>query len=94
MSETGRQTLSINPQKRKYRQSPRDSQQKVKPLTGHEKLLQSNIGKEVNITLMTGAAYVATLTDYDKFTITVEQGERQVLLFKHALSEIIPGAPE
>lgn len=49
--------------------------------------------KEVSIYLINGYQIKGTIKGFDNYVIIMESGEKQQLIYKHAISTIIPSKP-
>ncbi len=50
-------------------------------------------GVSVTVFLINGFQLKGTIRSFDNFTVMLESGERQMLVYKHAMSTVIPSRP-
>lgn len=50
-------------------------------------------GVPVTVFLVNGFQLKGTIKSFDNFTVMLESGERQMLVYKHAISTVIPARP-
>lgn len=50
-------------------------------------------GIPVTVFLINGFQLKGTIKSFDNFTVILESGERQMLVYKHAMSTVIPSRP-
>ncbi len=55
--------------------------------------LEQLLGTLVTVYLISGIRLTGTLKQHDSFTLLL-QGVDEVLVFKHAISTVVPGAPD
>lgn len=60
------------------------------PNEAQSAFLSRNLGRPVTVYLVNGIKLTARLRQYDQFSILLENGNEQLLVFKHAISTVIP----
>lgn len=50
-------------------------------------------GVPVTVFLVNGFRLRGTIRSFDNFTVVLEDGDRQVLVYKHAVSTVMPSRP-
>lgn len=63
---------------------------RVDPQALQSAFMGGNLGKQFTVFLVNGIKLVGRLRQFDQFTVLLENNGEQLLVFKHAISTVIP----